>query len=205
VFTRRSGYPTPSGFRILLVWGIGAALLLGLVEPLTKFLLPMLAFSINTAQSDFAVHLQYDSHDSDADIRMVCTTLHSVAFGRKVIASRADFDGGSMHAVHLIAPLLLVLVITGSWPATTRSEILARVGFGTVFGLPSALLPAAILLMGRVYAALESASRTGDSSGVWAQIVVFSELGGLWLVPLLAGSLAVMLARETAGTSKPVG
>jgi hypothetical protein len=167
-------------------------------RPLMEAQLPLMEILVNSLQSDFLGHLRIIDAGSDPMIAMSCTTLKAIVLAPdQVLPPHASFDGGSTHVMHALVPLVLFMTVLCAWPVDRLREVVSRVAYGAVALLPLIALTTPLLLVGRIYVLFaETAAAAGvtHDAPFIVPLFLFMESGGRWLLPLLLGTLCVLLA-----------
>jgi hypothetical protein len=167
-------------------------------RPLVEALLPLMELLVNSLQSDFLGHLRIIDAGSDPMIAMSCTTRKAIVLAPgQILPPHASFDGGSTHVMHALVPLVLFATVLCAWPVDRLREVVSRVTCGAIALLPLIALTTPLLLVGKVHALFaETAAAAGvthDAHFV-VPLFLFMESGGRWLLPLILGTLCVLLA-----------
>jgi len=187
-----------------LGWVVFSAAVIGLLTfaaqtALSEAALPLLELGCNFLRHDFLTRLHLDTSGDSPLIRMACTAMAPVRIGAdRWIPSYGDFDGGAIHALHVLVPFVLFLTTVCAWPVRSWRELLLRGAAAATLGLPMVLLPSVLLLLGRVTGEITAAADGADAAygNAWVQAMLFMEMCGAWLTPIETGCLVVIVARR---------
>ena len=189
-----------ASLRALLAWCVLAGLGLCFVRGICTPLLPLMEGAIDALQSDFNAYLSVVPAAGGLQIAMSCTMNHDLTLpsGRR-IPFLASYDCATTDAMHALVPLLIFLVPLVAWPAGSRREAALRVPVGLVLLPVVVALTTPLLLTGIVAARVHPAAfAAGSQLAALLQPFVFMEMGGSWLVPLLAAVLCIRGAASLA-------
>ncbi len=163
----------------------------------------MLEITIDVAQRDYLPHLSVVKVQGNTRIMMSCTAIRPLVFSNgHTLAPYETLDCAYIDGVHVLVPPIVFLVAVVSWPASRWAEWRGRI----LISLPM-LLCVVALTTTDLFIGLERMARIpgrvngiGDQMAVLMQPFIFMELGGRWLLPLLAAAACIRLATPKAAS-----
>jgi hypothetical protein len=184
--------------RGVLAWCVLSAAGFLFAPAIMKALSPLMVGAIDIMQSDFMAHLAIVDERGGAKIAMSCTAARELILPQgKIVPFLGSFNCAATDAIHALVPFVIFSVGIAGWPISHRRELLRRL-VGFVLLLPVvAALTTPVLLVGLVESRLHPDSFSAAAQ--WralAQPWVFMEMGGRWLLPLLAALLCIRLAAD---------
>jgi hypothetical protein len=168
--------------------------------------LPLLEIGCNFLRHDFLTRLRIEPSAESAMVQMTCTALAPIRIGAaRWIPAYGDFDGGAVHVLHVLVPFVLYLATLSAWPVRRWQELMLRGAFAAALGLPAILLPSVLLLLGRISGEIASAADGADAAygNGWVQAMLFMEMCGAWLTPILVGCLVAVAAQRCLAAPSP--
>lgn len=191
----------PLSLRGLLAWCLLTTLGFVAVRPIVGSALPLVEATVNVMQQDYVGYVTLEQTRTGPSIRMTCSALHDLTLrSGRVIPYLRTFGCARTDAVHALVPLSIYLLLVLAWPiAAARREILWRV-LGSVVLVPAVVaLSTPVLLVGLVRSDLAPRALSADSQFLaLVQPLAFMELGGSWLLPVLAALVGIWLGRYRA-------
>jgi hypothetical protein len=189
--------------RGILAWCLVSAAGFLLARPIVAGMSPFFEGVIDAMQSDYAAQLDVVEAAEGPKISMTCTAKRQLVLARgKIVPFLASYNCARMDATHALVPVVIFLVAVIGWPIGDRRETLRR-ALGCVLLLPIILASTTpLLLYGLVEATLhpESFGAGAQVKALW-QPFVFMEMGGSWLLPLVAAALCVGFCTRRKGRS----
>lgn len=183
--------------RAVLAWCLlsGAGYLFA--GPALRAFVPLMEFTIDTLQSGYRSHLALTDGQHDPRIVMSCSfdRPRFLPDGR-FVAPDERVNCAYTDAVHAIVPIVIFLVTLVSWPATGRSEGIRRT-LAALLALPClVMLTTPVALMGLQSMGANPGLYDGSQGQLAALLQPFAimELGGRWLLPLIAALVCIRLA-----------
>ena len=179
--------------RAFLAWSLLSIAGFIFVRPIMAVWSPMMESVIDSMQSDYTADLSIVDVRGAPTITMSCTATRELRLpSGRVVPFMGSYQCAATDAVHALVPIVIFLVTVVSWPIGRRAEAIGRLLSSLVL-LPcivAATTP--MLLLGLVNAVLNPASfSAGSQLTVLLQPFVFMEMGGRWLLPLVAALLCV--------------
>jgi hypothetical protein len=179
--------------RAFLAWSLLSVAGFIFVRPIMAELSPMMESVIDSMQSDFTAQLSIVDVRGAPTITMSCTATRELRLpGGRIVPFLRSYQCAATDAVHALVPIVIFLVTVVSWPIGRRAEVMGRLlsSFVLLPCIVAATTP--MLLLGLVNAVLNPASfSAGSQLTVLLQPFVFMEMGGRWLLPLVAALLCV--------------
>ena len=190
--------------RLLLATVLGGSFVLLLGPWILHALQPVFEVVFSLLQPDVLANISLTQGPvSSAIITASTYSLHGIAInGHIVVAANSPLIAVTTEAPHALLPASILLAGLLFWPAH-RGEYLARVVWGLTFLLALLCLMTPLLLAGRVEIyLLDQMSQAGVTPHpfhspllIW---MVFSEMGGRWLLPILLVVACNALSRRPA-------
>ncbi len=175
--------------RLLLAWLVMAAVFYSAGHLMVQQVLPLLQWLANSVSHQYAAQLSLGASQQGAIIQIAATISHNIFYGSLPIAPQGAVLTGAGTLVHALSPLVILFSLLVCWPAPWRLLIL-RLVIGAVFGLLIILGTLPFLLVSHIEGTLHAATQQFITEPVpmprvfyW---VMFVEMGGLWLLPILA-------------------
>jgi len=191
--------------RAALVWCFGTVTAFIFVRPILSTLIPIWESMIDSMQSDYVGSLRIVGDHGNEKIAMVCTATRTLYLpDGRIVPFLGSIDCAYIDAVHALVPIVIFLVTLLGWPTRTGSEMPKRFLAALPLIPCVAAVSAPVALVG-----LENIGRNPSVSGAELgtmtglfQPFVFMELGGRWLLPLVAAGVCIWLADWRSSTAK---
>jgi hypothetical protein len=167
------------------------------VRPIVSTMIPLMETMIDHMQSDYMARLALTEVHGNTELIMSCTATRKLLLpGGRIVPFLGTVDCAYMDAVHALVPIVIFLVAVVGWPTVDSREARRRF-LAALLVMPSIVaLSAPTVLVG-----LESMARNPDlftptpgSVTAFLQPFAFLELGGRWVLPLLAAVACVRFA-----------
>lgn len=190
-----------TSLRTVLAWCALSATGYLLVRPLLTAFIPMMQVMIDTMQSDYMAHLSIVDVQGNARLLMSCTAARPLLFPNgHMIALFGTVDCAYIDAVHALVPIIIFLVAVVGWPIGNSVERRRRI-LASLLMLPLVVaLTTPIALVGLEKMA-RNPDRFGGADGQLTSLMqpfVLMEMGGRWLLPLVAALVCIRLALPTS-------
>jgi hypothetical protein len=104
----------------------------------------------------------------------------------------------SMHLLHVLVPAVLLLGLLGAWPAWSIKEFTVRLSLGALaaVGVLGAVVPLTLAGKFSLWLVDTTARSPTPFQGDWLiHLLIFSEMGGRWLIPIVVGIACIGIAR----------
>jgi hypothetical protein len=192
--------------RGILAWCLLAAAGFLFARAILAPFLPLMEMVIDGMQSDFMAHLSITDARDKLTIAMSCTANRELMLSHdSIIPFLGSFNCASTDVVHALVPMIIFSVAVIGWPISHRHEILRRL-LGFLVLLPVVVaLTTPVLLVGLVESRVHPESFSADAQ--WTALIqpwVFMEMGGGWLLPLVAALLCVRFSQSAqSSAAKP--
>lgn len=182
--------------RLLLAWLLMAAVFYSAGNLIVQQALPLLQWLANSLSDQYAARLSLAESEQGAIIQIAATISQNIFYGSLPIAPQGAVLTGAGTLVHALSPLVILFSLLVCWPAPGRVLAL-RLAIGALLGLLIILGTLPFLLISHIEGTLHAAVQQFLPNPVpmpkvfyW---VMFMEMGGLWLLPILAamGSIAL--------------
>jgi hypothetical protein len=165
---------------------------------LGQSLLPLIKAVIMSMTSDISPGLTLEQSNSDFSIELSAWVLKPIYINASQFIPQGTELKSSTHLLHNLVPLVIEGSILLVWPVHSWSQRLILMAFGllTATFVIMATLPA--LLLGQLEISFQDAAVTGKNPRMvpwFVDWMVFSELGGSWLLAIAAAWLSIQLQR----------
>jgi hypothetical protein len=183
--------------RAVLAWSLLSVTGYVFVRPIITAFIPMMEFMIDTMQSDFWAHLSLIDVRGNLQILMSCTAIQPFFYPNgRFVARYSNVDCAYTDAVHALVPIIIFVVAVVGWPAGTRVEWRRR-AIAALLLMPCVVaLTTPITLMGLANMGRDPDAFNGTQGQLTALMQPFAvmEMGGRWLVPLVAAVVCIRVA-----------
>ena len=172
-----------------------------LLDPIVRVLGPAAEMLIDTLQNDYLSKLSMVGAGAGSQIVMSCTAIRDIrVHPDRLIPANRTVKCATIDAVHAVVPVVICLVPALAWPLRRRREAISRtLAFLLLVPLVFAST-AAPLLLGLVHTWMYPGSFSPDAPiHALLQPFVFIELGGGWLIALIAAVLGIRMGTILAG------
>jgi len=182
--------------RILLSWALLSAIGLLGVRYAIEVLIPPWMLAAETLGSSYIPVLKYRREAEGERLIMTALVTRPIYVQEKLALPRGAFIDVSIDALHILVPFVILFTLLVAWPVASLRQRARLFAAGLAAALGVSMLTTPALLAGRFDLMLiEYAAQAGmkyDTPGVvyW---MIFCESGGLWLLPLLAAPLCVVV------------
>jgi hypothetical protein len=195
----KSGILLRVSLRAALAWCVLSIAGFIFVRPIVSTMIPLMETMIDHMQSDYMARLALIEVQGNTELTMSCTATRKLFLpGGRIVPFLGTVSCAYMDAVHALVPIVIFLVAVVSWP-TVDSRDARRRFLAALFVMPCIVaLSAPTVLVG-----LESMGRNPDlftpTSGniaAFFQPFAFLEMGGRWVLPLVAAVACVRFAER---------
>ena len=183
--------------RLALAWAGLSLLGLATGEHLVSFLLPFFSDIINAMSSSYVHSLNTVEQNGTPLIEIKATLVEPIRAASTIVIPPGKSFSATVYTWHVLVPVIIIYSLLIAWPVTyfrQRLQILL-LGILTAMLLLAFTIPA--LLAGHIEAQLISLiQKVGGHPDVpfildW---VIFVELGGRWLLPIIGATGCVALS-----------
>lgn len=185
--------------KALLAWSVLSGFGWYFGEALGTGLLPWFEAIIYQVRPDYWPRLKLIQENHDFTIYMSATLLNPVPLGGTLwLKTGLEITAGT-HVMHTLVPIVIELSILLVWPVNSWRErwILLSLGLVTSMLVVSATAP--FVLLGNLEINLQlladqaNVNRPVPWTITW---MIFNEMGGRWVLPIIAALLCVQLQRR---------
>jgi hypothetical protein len=192
----------------LLAWLTLSALGWYFGEIVGQCLLPGFSFIINLICPDFSSLLKLVPDNHDFSIQLNSIVLQPVHLGGKQwLTVGQDMTAGT-HLMHTLVPMIIELSILLVWPVNGWRERLVVLALGLVTSLLILAATAPFVLLGNIEIYLQEMAVEAKVHRPEPWILtwmIFCEMGGRWVLPIVAAFLCIKLQRSILTKSaKPI-
>jgi hypothetical protein len=180
--------------------GLGLWCLLSIVaflwaRPIEALLTPFIEGVVDLFESDYAAQVAVVDSKDGPEIEMTCVANRPLRLPNgTLVPFLGSFRCARTDAVHALAPLVVFGVGLLAWPLASRRELVRRLLWGVPLFALVVALTTPLLLSGLANTVLRPDTFRSDAQlTALLQPFVFMEMGGLFLVPLLAACLGIRL------------
>jgi hypothetical protein len=183
--------------RILISWALLSAIGLWGTRYAIEALIPPWMLATQTLGTSYIPVLKYRREAEGERVIMTAYVTRPIYVQERIALPRGTFIDVSIDALHTLVPFVILFTLLAAWPVASSRRRARLFAAGLAASLVVSLLTTPALLAGRFDLMLvDYAARTGmryDTPGVvyW---MIFCESGGLWLLPLLAAPICVLVS-----------
>ena len=186
----------------VLAWSVLSVLVWYFGDGMIKALFPLLKAVMSALAPDFSHSLKLsDSVQSqlDASIELSAWTLRPIYLNAKQFIPLGTDLKASTHLLHILVPMVIEGSILFVWPVQRWQQrgLLIILGLVSAVLVILAILPTHLLAMLEI--SLQDIALTADKPRPepwFIDWMVFCEMGGRWLLGVLAAWLCIQLQRE---------
>ena len=193
--TPDSKQPLKIAAKLLLAWIVLSALGYFYGQHLIDLMLPLMRGFAQNITDDFYINLAWQEENSRMLMIEANFGIPKMSIQALGINPGATVSAGT-NIEHILVPLILLFLLVLCWPLTT----LKQRGLLLLLSLPAALITLLMttpfLLVGKVESLLQeqaSAMRVVREKPAYLDWMLFTEVGGRWLLPISLGLLCVWL------------
>ena len=187
------------GLKALLAWSVLSGLGWYFGEALGTGLLPWFEFIIHQVSPDYSPQLKLIPENHDFTIYMNATLLNPVFLGG-TLGLKAGFEiTAATHLMHTLVPIVIELSILLVWPVNGWRERLMLLSLGLVTSMLVVGATAPFVLLGNleIYLQLLADQANVNRPEPWTLTwMIFNEMGGRWVLPVIAAVLCIRLQRR---------
>lgn len=174
--------------RVLLVWVLVAVFFYYCGATLLQLVLPWLQWIANVLSVNYHAELGLGSGDKGTVINIVAQVTEDIYQYNIPIAPKGAELTGAGTLVHALTPLVILFTLIIAWPGSLRA-VLARMLVGVPIGLAVLSCSLPFLLVSHIdeifYTALQNVAKKPMPQPAIISWVMFMEMGGIWLLPLI--------------------
>ena len=194
-----------TGARLFIAWVVVSLAALHWGAELIRAIDPWLAFVVELALDGFDARIGLIQGEHDTQIQLLARAIEPIHISGPFGLPPGAEIRTSTHLSHAMIPLVLLLCFLIAWPAAGLKAWLMRgvLAVLVAFVLITATTP--LLLAGKLemfYVQLASQRGLSYSPGLLVDWTLFMEMGGRWLLPVLAAATILLLGRSK-NVSKP--
>lgn len=190
---------TFGALRLLLAWAVLSAVTLTWGEALVDAITPWLSWVAAQAMAGFDTQVALRPVKDEVQIMLDASALAPyVVAGDLTLPPGATMQAGT-HVSHALIPPVLLFSLVLAWPAHGVVTWIARLLVAVMFSAILVSITTPLLLVGKLEMFLVGlAAEKGiyRPEGLLVDWTLFTEMGGRWLMPLLAAALTLILTRE---------
>lgn len=161
--------------------------------------LPLLQWVANGMSADYQAQLSMSGGGNGTIINIVATLTSNIYQYNYPIAPKGTVLRAAGTLVHALTPLVILFSILIAWPGSLRAIILRG-----LLGLPAGLIILTLSLPfllvghieGRLFSALQNIADREMPMPAIMQWVMFMEMGGLWLLPIVCAIGCVAITQH---------
>jgi hypothetical protein len=193
--------------RFLIAWLLVSIFFFLCGEWIIQALLPYLTFVTHSLAHHYSAELNIVDNPTGKIISIVATATEDVYRLSIPIAPKGTQVNGSGTLLHALVPIVILFTILFSWPVELK-KMFAQVLLGLPFTLLILALTTPPLLTSHIEHVFHTAAQNYAEKDLpmpfamkW---VVFMEMGGVWLLPIISAFLCVKANGLFAGFSRSV-
>jgi hypothetical protein len=169
---------------------------------LLEALLPLFRVVITLVQGDFAPTLDIAGVGGEMTVRMSAYTTRAIPLtADRLLLPGTPVNYTATSVLHALVPAVPLLTPLLAWPIGTWREGLSRGLLGVPAFFLVMLTTTPLFLAGRFQMAIGDMARRygGQLDDTWlVRWAIFTEMGGRWLVPILAAVVCIVMAQRLA-------
>lgn len=193
--------------RVVVVWVVLSALVIGFGRQGLAGALPMLDRVVNLVQEDFVATVEIVQDAGEWVLRIQPVLVRPVRLNAELsLPPGTRLRRFVTHVDHTLVPPLLFLLVLFAWPASRWRELAVRLLLAVPVLVLVLALTAPILLVGQVQMVLTDLKvMAGDPfrQPALVRMMVFMESGGRWLLALAGGVVCIAAARWLLSGTTP--
>ena len=190
---------------MLFTWLLLSALGIASAPQTASALLPFFTDTLNAMSPKFYRYLKVTNNQGNPMLEMTAVISHPIRVTNTLVIPPGKTLTASIHVLHVMVPVIILFTLLCAWPT---SQIQQRILF-LLFGIPISFIILGItipaLLEGHIEMQLNSIihSVRGIQGNLFLlNWVVFVEMGGLWLFPIIGALVCHIAAREIENLSQ---
>ncbi len=184
-----------TGARLFVAWVVVSLVALHGGAELIRAIEPWLAFVVELALNGYDARIGLIQEEQDIQIQLLARAIEPIHISGPFGLPPGAEIRTSTHLSHAMIPVVLLLCFLLAWPAAGLRSWLIR---GTVAALMAFVLITAttpLLLAGKLemfYVELASQRGLSYTPGLLVDWTLFMEMGGRWLLPILAAGIVLI-------------
>jgi hypothetical protein len=168
-------------------------------EAVGQCLLPGFSFIMNLIWPDFSSLLKLIPDNHDYSIQVNSIVLQPVHLGGKQWLTVGQDMTAATHLMHTLVPMIIELSILLVWPIKGWRERMVLLALGLVTSLLVLAVTAPFVLLGNLEIYLQEMAVEAKVHRPEPWILtwmIFCEMGGRWVLPIVAAFLCIRLQRH---------
>jgi hypothetical protein len=178
--------------RLIVVWLLVSLFFFIFGEAILQLLLPYMTWLVNLMANNFHVELKI----FDGQFIMSAIATQDVYRFNIPIAPKNTRIPANASVLHALVPIVILCTILLSWPNSFKKTI-ASMGFGLISSFILLSVTTPFLLVSHVervfFTAAQNYAGTALSPPLIMNWIVFMEIGGVWLLPIIFAFLCVKI------------
>ncbi len=183
--------------KLIIVWLLVSICLFNFGEWIIQALLPYLRFCVNLLGHHYTAELSINNSVTGKIISLVATATEDIYRLKIPIAPKGTAFTGQATLLHALVPMVILFTILFSW-VTTRSRFVAQVIVGVPMALLIFTLTTPMLLLSHIEQVFHAAAQNYAGKELPIPVimdwVVFMEMGGVWLLPIIGAFLCIKIS-----------
>ena len=191
--------------RLLFAWILLSALGIASAPQMVSALLPFFADTLNSMSPKFYRYLKVTNLQGNPLLEITAVIRDPIRVTNTLVIPSGKTFTASIHVLHVMVPIIILFTLLCAWPTSRIQERIRLLLFGIPvnFIILGITIPA--LLEGHIEMQLNSMIHS--AGGVRGNLfllnwVVFVEMGGLWLFPIIGALACHIAAREIENLSQ---
>lgn len=185
--------------RLIFYWFVLSALGMTIAPQITSTLLPFFSDVLIGLSPDYSTMLQVTNQNGNSMVEIIAETRHAIKVTTNIYIPAGKSLTAYIHVLHVMVPIIILFTILCSWPTAQRSDWIKQL----LLGIPVIIIILGItippLLEGHIEMQLTSLIQSSGGSRNKRLLlgwVVFVEMGGIWLLPIIGAILCRMAVKE---------
>ena len=190
----------------LLVWLLLSGLGWYFEEALGNALLPAFGLVIRLLSPDYSSWLHLIPKQHDFMIQLSARNLHPIVLAENRAIPTAQTITTAIDLLHVLVPVIIEFSILLVWPVNSLRArlILILSGIVTALLVVAATGPAILIGKNELFLMEMAEQAHGLRPKPWiVDWMIFSEMGGCWLLPLLAALFCIAVQRQLCAGPLP--
>lgn len=192
----------------LLAWSVLSGLGWYFGQGLGTSLLGLFGFVIRLADPGYAPSLTLVAENHDFLIRLSAWVLHPLPLGEDIAVPPGRELTAGTHVMHTLVPVVIELSILLVWPVRSWAERLLLLSLGVFGAVLLVGCTGPFVLLGNIEILLQEMAQRANVARpepwplTW---MLFSEMGGRWLMAIVAAILCIRMQRWVSKRSSSGG
>lgn len=185
--------------RLIFYWLILSVSGLAIAPLIASTLLPFFNYVLTGMSKDYTTTLQIKNQNSNPMVEIVAETSRPIKVTYNLYIRPGETFTASIHVLHIMVPIIILFTILCTFPIEHRMDRIKLL----LLGIPICIIILGItipaLLDGHIemqlFKLMQSSGGSRDKH-LLLDWVVFVEMGGIWLLPIIGAIFCRMAVKE---------